>query len=103
MRVVTIKNTISLEQLQRMAKGRFGDMVKAVVDIKKEIIVVDAELHADQEAFLIKSGSQQADLWGINIYPDLSRDERIEFDSMINGRPSQDNMSRVVEDVKTGN
>jgi hypothetical protein len=55
-------------------------------------------LHADEETLLIEQGARQADLWGINIYPDRPPAERIEFDSMINVRPSQGNRSRSVED-----
>ena len=73
-------------------------MVKAVVDIERGIIAVGGELHADEEAALIDDGSQQADLWGINIYPAFAEPEWIEFDSMINVRPSQGNRSRDVED-----
>lgn len=40
----------------------------------------------------------QGDLWGINLYPAAQGDEWIEFDSMINVRPSQGNRSRRVED-----
>jgi len=75
----------------------FGDIVKAVVDIDRELIAVDAELHSDLEALLLEDGSQQKHLWGINLYPEASGDEFIEFDSMINVRPSQDNKSRGVE------
>jgi hypothetical protein len=89
---------ISLEELRRMAEGRFGDFVKAVVDIDRGIMAVDAELHADGEAFLLDQGSRQEHLWGINIYPELQGDERVEFDSMINLRPSQGNRSRGVDD-----
>jgi hypothetical protein len=32
MRTVTEDNRISLAELQEMARGRFGDLVKAVVD-----------------------------------------------------------------------
>ena len=39
------------------------------------------------------------DLWGINLYPDRPAEEFIEFDSMINIRPSQGNRSRGVEDA----
>jgi hypothetical protein len=56
------------------------------------------ELHADEEALLLEQGSGQVDLWGINIYPDRVGTDRIEFDSMINVRPSQGNRSRSVED-----
>lgn len=81
-----------------MAESGFGNLVKAVVDVKREIMAIDAELHSDEEALLLEDGSRQAHLWGINIYPDLAANERIEFDSMINIRPSQGNRSRGVDD-----
>ena len=59
---------------------------------------VDGELHADEEALLLENGSLQENLWGINIYPELEDPERIEFDSVINIRPSQGNLSRGVDD-----
>jgi hypothetical protein len=60
-------------------------------------MVIDAELHADEEALLLSNGSLQENLWGINLYPDISGDDFIEFDSMINIRPSQGNRSRNIE------
>lgn len=98
MRVIRAGERLAVDDLKRMASGRFGDMVKAVVDVERGIMAVDAELHADQEALLISEGSQQSDLWGINLYPDLDGEDFVEFDSMINLRPSQDNRSRGVED-----
>lgn len=95
-----IKDEITIEELKSMAKARYGDLVKAVVDIAKEVMIVDAELHSDQEKALIESGSDQKDLWGINFYPDLKGEDFIEFDSMINLRPSQGNRSRGVDDEK---
>jgi hypothetical protein len=53
--------------------------------------------HADQEALLLEKGSKQEDLWDINIYPEMPKSERIEFDSMINLRPSQGNRTRGVD------
>jgi hypothetical protein len=84
--------------LKEIAEKRFGDMVKGVVDIEKGIMALGGELHADEEAFLLEKGSQQKDLWGINLYPDMSGVDFLEFDSMINIRPSQNNRSRYVED-----
>ena len=89
-----IKNTLVLEELRQMAAGRFGDMVKAVVDVERELLAVDAELHSDLEALLLEAGSKQNDLWGINLYPELRANDFIEFDSMINVRPSEGNESR---------
>ena len=87
--------------LKIMAGQSFGDMVKAVVDIERNIMAVGGELHADEEAVLLEDGSAQKNLWGINLYPDTTGDEWVEFDSMINLRPSQGNRSRDVEDEET--
>jgi len=89
---------ISLADLKVMAESRFGNMVKAVVDVERKIMAVDGELHADEEAILLENGSRQEDLWGINIYPELEGPDRIEFDSIINIRPSQGNLCRGVDD-----
>jgi len=95
-----VKDKISIDELEKMAKMMFGDLVKAVVDIEKEIMVVDGELHADEEAILLQNGSKQNNLWGINIYPKRVGKEGIEFDSMINLRPSLDNFSRGIKDIR---
>ena len=96
-----VEEKISITQLKEIASKGFGNLVKAVVDIDKNILVIDAELLSDQESLLLSKGSKQEDLWGINIYPDLEIENRIEFDSMINLRPSQNNYSRGVEDLDT--
>ena len=93
-----VDNSITVSDLQKMAEDRFGDLVKAVVDVSKGVMAVDADLHSDEEARLLENGSAQADLWGINLYPGLPMSDWIEFDSMINMRPSQGNRSRGVED-----
>lgn len=98
--VKLIDKKISKTELTEIAKERFGDMVKAVVDVELRIMVIGGELHADEEAILIESGSKQENLWGINIYTDKPVNERIEFDSMINIRPRQNNRSRDVLDPK---
>ena len=83
--------------LNTMAKQQFGDMVKAVVDIEQGIMAIGGELHSDEEALLLEQGSRQRNLWGINLYPEHPVSEWIEFDSMINVRPSGGNRSRHVE------
>jgi hypothetical protein len=92
---------ISLNELKQMAEKMFGNLVKADVDVKRRIVVVDAELHADIEAYMLENGSAQNDLWGIDLHPDkYGTDVFVEFDSMINIRPRQNNRSRYVEDEK---
>jgi len=89
---------IPIDELKSIAAETFGDLIKAVVDVRKGLVALDAELHSDLEALLIEKGSQQYDLWGINLYPDLEGEDFIEFDAMINMRPSRGNLSRSVDD-----
>lgn len=90
---------LSLAELCQMADQMYSSLVKADVDIEKGVIVFDLELHADGEAELLASGSNQQDIWGINLYPEhFGSEEFVEFDSMINIRPRQGNRSRGIAD-----
>ena len=101
MRRVTEERPVSLDEVRELAAQRFGDLVKAVVDLQRGIMLLDAELHADQEAELLAEGSAQRDLWGINLYPGVEGPDWLEFDSMVNLRPSSGNRSRGVDDPAT--
>jgi hypothetical protein len=98
MRRVTSSTPISIDELRRLVPGRFHDIVKGVVDLRRNILLLDADMHADQEAALLAEGSSQRDLWGINLYPQVDGPDWLEFDSMINLRPSFGNRSRGVDD-----
>ena len=93
-----VRDAVTRDELARIAEHQFGDMVKGVVDVVRRMMAIGAELHADEEAALLEAGSIQRDLWGINLYPAETGDGFIEYDSMINVRPSQGNRSRGVED-----
>ncbi len=93
-----VDTKITFSELEKMSSRMFGGLVKAVVDVKKELMVVDAAMHADEEKYLLDEGSSQDDLWGINIYPDATAEDFIEFDSIINIRPRLGNFSRDISD-----
>ena len=93
-----VREPIALDDLRALAREQFGEMVKAVVDVAQGRMAIGGELHADEETTLLDEGSRQADLWGVNLYPDAPPPERVEFDSMINVRPALGNRSRSVED-----
>ena len=99
-----IYKKISRDDLNKMDSGYFEDKIKAVVDIEKQTIGVDAELHADIEGALIDEGSELCNLWGINFLTgEDDIEEFVEFDSLINIHPKQNNRSRYVEDEKIRN
>ena len=93
-----LRHATSRARLLAIAAAQFGDMVKAVVDVERRVMAIGGELHSDEEAALMEDGSVQAQLWGINLYPGEGEEAWIEFDSMINVRPSQGNRSRNIED-----
>lgn len=97
MDVRVVENQISFQELQNIAKEQFGDLIKIVVDIEKEIMALGGELHSDEEAALMEKGSKRENAWGINFYLKKPKEERIEFNSMINIKPSYGNRSRYIE------
>ena len=97
MEIKIVRESITKAELNETAKKQFGDMVKAVIDLEQRIMAIGGELHSDEEAILLDQGSVHKNLWGINLYPEKPLAEWIEFDSMINVRPSRGNRSRNVE------
>ncbi|OHB17519.1 MAG: hypothetical protein A2734_01185 [Parcubacteria group bacterium RIFCSPHIGHO2_01_FULL_40_30] len=94
-----VEKQITKAELKKIAEERFGDLVKAVVDIRQEIMAVGGGFHSDEQSFLIeKHNSKGEDTWGINLYPDKPKNEMIEFDSVINIKPLRNNRSRDIED-----
>lgn len=97
MDIVIIKNYITEQQLKKLAEKNFGNMIKGVIDIERKIIALGGELHADAETVLLQKGCQQKNLWGFNIYTDQTIDNRLEYTSFINIRPSQGNNSLEIQ------
>lgn len=98
MDIKIVKDYISINELKEMAREEFGDVIKAVVDVEREIMAVGGELHADEEVLLMEeAGSKRLDTWGINLYLEKIGDDFIEFDSMINLKPHYGNRSRGIE------
>jgi hypothetical protein len=97
--IVLVERRIDPAVLRRLVEQHFEDMVKYVIDVERGIAAVGGELHADEEAALLESGSRQEDLWGANYYPGRGRDGCIEYTSLINIRPAQGNRSMTIENL----
>lgn len=97
--MIIVDKTINLENLPKLEDEMFfneDEMVKAVADIDKGILALNAELHSDLEQLLLDHGSAQSSLYGFNIY----FDGEIEYDSMINPpRNREAGYPRVGRDV----
>jgi hypothetical protein len=95
--IVIVQERIDLDVLRTLVARHFEDMVKFVVDLERRVAAVGGELHADEETLLLEHGSLQQNLWGANYYPGRGPDGCIEFTSLINIRPSQDNRSMEIQ------
>ncbi len=95
-----INQKISPELLISLCENSFKTMVKFVVDIEQKRIAVGGDLHSDGESLLLKTGSVQDNLWGANLYPYKKGEGRLEYTSLINIRPRQENNSMQIEDIE---
>jgi len=102
MEIKIVKEKISLEEVKKMAEEQYGNMVKAVVDVEKDMMAIGGELHSDANDLLNKAGSDQRKVWGINIFPNKPKEEWIEFNSLINIKPKEGNfdMDIKLEEIK---
>lgn len=98
--ILILEGKISEAELRRLVQAYFGDMVKYVVDVRRGVVAIGGELHADAEQILLERGSRQSDIWGANYYPGLGPAQCIEFTALINIRPSQKNPSMEIADKK---
>ncbi len=96
--IMVIRSRIEPAQLRRLVGAYFTDMVKYVVDVRRRVVGIGGELHADAEQLLLEAGSRQGDVWGANYYPGEGADGCIEYTALINIRPAQGNRSMEVDD-----
>ncbi len=93
MEIRIVEDVIAESALRELAKDFYGHMIKAVIDVDREIIAFGGEYHMDANVLLIEHGSQQLNVWGFNWYFDVPESDRIEYTSLINIRPHAGNKS----------
>lgn len=103
MNIKIIREKISKQELEELAKEFYLEMVKGVADLDQDIIALGGEWHMDANEVLIKNGSTQENLWGFNIYLGKSKDDRLEYNSLINIRPKKANNSMEIENEEIRN
>ena len=55
MAIEIIDQSLTREQLLKIAKNYYEDMVKGVVDIRREIVALGGDMHADAEEKLLQA------------------------------------------------
>ena len=97
MEIQIISKKIDQKILDNLTNAWFKTFVKFVTDIKTGKLAVGGELHSDAFALLLENGAEQSDLWGGNFFPNKISEQRIEFTSLINIRPKDNNYSMEIE------
>ena len=97
MRIEIITEPITRAVASEIAKEIYGDMLKGVVDVEREILALGGEYHMDANSVLVENGSRQENIWGFNIYLAKPREEWVVCTSLINIRPAQGNRQMKVE------
>jgi len=99
MELKIIKEKIAKEELKNILEEGFGALVKVDVDIKKEILAIGGEFHAEgQELLVEEAGANGQDVWGINFYPFNEPEKRIEYESLINIKPALGARNMLIQD-----
>lgn len=96
-----IKNRISQAELKKIAEKSFGDIIKGAVDVKRRVAAFGGEFHVDANEALLEDGSEQQNIWGINILLTKPKEQWLEFNSLINIKPAFNNRSMGIEDEAT--
>ncbi|HSX40908.1 MAG TPA: DUF5674 family protein [Candidatus Saccharimonadales bacterium] len=95
--LLLITKKATAQEIEQAAQDIGGFYIKIVVDIEKAVLAMGGERHVDAEQLLLEHGSNQDDLWGGGL--DLKTKD-IDYNSMINLRPHQENASRDVLSVE---
>ncbi len=93
-----VREPLKADEIQALAKETFGDMIKVVVDLDREILAAGGALHSDSEELLLDDGSEQDDLWGANYFPGKASGKRVEYTSLINQHHPSNKTSQTIAD-----
>lgn len=98
MNIKIVSDSITLDELREIGKEFYVGKIKGVVDIEKELVAFGGEYHIDSNKVLIENSSEQKNIWGFNIDFNKPKEDWIEYTSLINIRPVQENYDMEVFD-----
>lgn len=97
-KILIVREPVTLERVRELAEEWHGTLIKGVADVERGVLALGGEWHMDANNVLLADGSKQTDVWGFNIYPAESGEFVLEYISLINIRPAQNNTGMLLED-----
>jgi len=92
--IITKKDPYTKEEIIKLLE-ELDPYIKTVIDLELEVCSAGARMHYEEEKVLMDSGSRQSDLWGGGFD---TQTKTIAFDSMVNLRPNDNNLSNEILD-----
>jgi hypothetical protein len=97
--IVIVNHRVSRDELVRLLSVHSGTGVNYVADVRRRVIALGGEVHADAEQALLDHGSARDDLWGATYRPGRGHG-CIEFSAPINLRPEAGTRGTEIEDPR---
>lgn len=94
--IITKSEPFTYDEIEKL-RERFGEYIKTVIDIHRNICSAGCDRHVESEQMLLETGSKQRNLWGGGV--DVAT-KTTDCNSFINIRPSQNNTSNEIQDSR---
>ncbi|MDO8260718.1 MAG: DUF5674 family protein [Candidatus Magasanikbacteria bacterium] len=92
--IITKSEPYTKEEIQKLLE-ELDPYIKTVIDLDLGICCAGAKMHYEEEKILMDLESKQSSLWGGGVDVET---KTIAFDSMINLRPNDNNLSNEILD-----
>lgn len=92
--IITKSEPYTKEEIQKLLE-ELDPYIETVIDLDLEVCLAGAKMHYEEEKILMDLGSKQSSLWGGGVDVET---KTIAFDSMINLRPNDNNLSNEILD-----
>ncbi len=97
MSIQILEKPVSMDYVRELAVEWYGTMIKGTVDIAKNKVAIGGKYHVESCELLVEGGGDHTNVWGFNIRFEEDQNGILEFDSLVNIKPSLGNKSRSVE------
>lgn len=94
MSIVILAKKVTTADIEKASED-YKTYIKITADIKKEVIAIGGEYHADAEKLLLEKGSLQKNIWGGGVDLNL---KRFETNALVNLRPNQNNSTEILDE-----
>ncbi len=98
MEIIILSEKMPMDEVRSFARHWYEGLIKGTVDVERRLVALGGEYHIESCDILVQDGSKHGNVWGFNIRFEEDQNGILEFDSMVNIKPSIGNKSRAILD-----